>query len=292
VMEWRPADLEKLAASLPSQDTVLRRAALQLHTALAVRLWSNARGLEADAQIAIGRAVLAKNSPPDLHRDWLLTVGYYRLAAASPVTALPFFEECARRFPGAADAWLGAGMCYELSAYPDGFALARLSARDAAREAERCYREAGRLDPRLAEARLRLGRVLSVEGEFDEAEGELAAAVESSAEGPLRALALVFWGRVRDARGDLVGAVRHYQAALAVDRECQTAAFALSEAQYRSGHPRSAAESLISALSASHSTDISPWYAYHLGLSRWRARPSIPQRSVPVVAGPEPGGTR
>jgi VWFA-related protein len=288
VMEWRPQDLEKLAASLPPEDMVLRRAALLLHTALAFRLWSNARAVDAEAQIAIGRAVLAKDSPPDLHRDWLLTLGYYRLGGASPVTALPFFEECARLFPGVADAWLGAGMCYELTAFPDGFALAELPTQSPAKQAERCYREAARLDPRLAEARLRLGRVLALAREFDAAEKELAAAVEASAEGPLTALAHVFWGGVRDARGDLAGAVNHYQAALVADGQCQTAAFALSEALYRSGGHRRAAETLTSALSAPSSTEISPWHSYHVGFDRWKALLSAPEETVPVAAGPEP----
>ena len=291
VMEWRPEDLEKLAASLPPGDMALRRAALLLHTALAFRLWSNARGLEAEAQIAIGRAVLAKDSPPDLHRDWLLTLGYYRLAAGSPVTALSFFEECARLFPGAADGWLGAGMCYELTAFPDGFALAELPAQNAARQAERCYREAVRLDPRLAEARLRLGRVLARAEAFDEAEQELAAALDASTEASLTAFAQVFWGGVRDARGDLAGAIGHYQAALAADRECQTAAFALGEALYRSGRHRNAAEILASGLAAPSSTEISPWHAYHVGFGRWKALLSTPQEAVPVATGPAPRET-
>jgi VWFA-related protein len=286
VMEWRPRDLEKLAASLPPEDMVLRRAALLLHTALAYRLWSNARGVEAEAQVAIGRAVLAKDSPPDLHRDWLLTLGFHRLAAASPLTALPFFEECARLFPAAADAWLGAGICYELTAFPDGFALAQLPAQNAAGQAERCYREAVRLDPRLAEARLRLGRVLALAGAFDEAEEELAAAAAASADGSLTALAQVFWGGVRDARGDLAGAVTHYQAALAADGECQTAAFALGEALYRSGRHRGAAATLASALAAAPSTEVGPWHAYHLGSGRWNA--PLSGSPAPVAAGPEP----
>jgi tetratricopeptide (TPR) repeat protein len=290
-MEWRPEDLEKLAASLPPEDMARRRAALLLHTALAFRLWSNARGVEAEAQIAIARVVLAKHSPPDLHRDWLLTLGYYRLTAASPLTALPFFEECARRFPGTADAWLGAGMCYELTAFPDGFALAELPAQDAAGQAERCYREAVRLDPRLAEARLRLGRVLARAEAFDEAEQELAAAVDASTEAPLTALARVFWGGVRDARGDLAGAIGHYQAALVADGECQTAVFALGEALYRSGRHRRAAEVLDSGLAAASSTETSPWHAYHVGSGRWKALLSTPQEAVPVATGPAPRET-
>jgi VWFA-related protein len=288
VMEWRPGDLEKLAAALPREDMVLRRAAVLLHTALAFRLWSHARGVEAEAQVAIGRAVLAKDAPPDLHRDWLLTLGYHRLTAASPLTALPFFEECARLFPDAAEAWLGAGMCYELTAFPSGFALTALPAQNAARKAERHYRDAARLDPRLAEARLRLGRVLARAEAFDEAERELAAAVDASAEAPLTALAHVFWGGVRDARGDLAGAIGHYEAALAADRGCQTAALALGEALYRSGRRRGAAEALASGLSAASSTEISPWHAYHVGFGRWKALLSAPPEAGPVATGPRP----
>lgn len=291
VMEWRARDLEKLAASLPPEDMVRRRAALDLHTALAFRLWSNLRGAEADAQVAIGRAVLARDSPPDLHRDWLLALGDYHLAAASPLRALPFFEECARLFPNAAEAWLGAGISYELTAFPDGFTFSVLPTQEAARKAERCYREAGRLDPRQAEARLRRGRVLGLAGAFDDAEKELAAAVEASAEASLTSLAQVFWGGLRDARGDLAGAISHYEAALAADRESQTAAFALSEALHRSGRPRRAAECLAAALVAPPPTEISPWYAYHLRSGRGNAVPSTPQADVPVAAEAEPKGT-
>jgi VWFA-related protein len=291
VMEWRARDLEKLAASLPPEDMVRRRAALDLHTALAFRLWTNLRVTEADAQIAIGRAVLARDFPPALHRDWLLAVGDYHLAAASPLRALPFFEECRRRFPDAAEAWLGAGKCYELTAFPDGFAFTALPTQDAARKAERCYREAARLDPRLAEARLRRGRVLGLAGAFEDAEKELAAAVEASAEASLTALAHVFWGGLRDARGDLAGAISHYEAALGADRESQTAAFALSEALHRSGRPRRAAEWLAAALMAPPPTGISPWYAYHLRSGRGNTLLSTSQEDLPLAAELEPEGT-
>jgi len=284
VLEWRPEDLATLAKALPPQDLGLRRAALSLHTAIALRLWSNARGPEAEAQIAVARAALAKDAPAELHRDWLLALGYYRLDVGSPLTALPFFEECKRRFPAVADAWLGAGICHELSAIPGGFALTGVTEQGGSRQAERSYREAVRLDPRLAEARLRLGRVLLAAKAFDEAERELAAAVAASADAAITALARVFWGGVRDARGDLAGATAHYQAALAADPECETAAFALGEALVRSGRRRDAAEVLARVLQASRSTEPSPWHAYHVGAQRWKALLSVPQPLAPLAA--------
>jgi hypothetical protein len=63
-------------------------------------------------------------------------------------------------------------------------------------------------------------------------------------DGSRTSLAQVFWGGVRDARGDLAGAISHYRAGLAANHASQTAAFALGEALYRSGQRRRAAEVL------------------------------------------------
>jgi tetratricopeptide (TPR) repeat protein len=288
VMDWRPRDLAKVAATLPPEDVARRRAALQLHTALAFRLWSHTRPLEADGQMAIARALLAKDPPPELRREWLLEVGYYHLGAASPAKALPFFEEALRAFPDAPQAWLGAGMCHEVTAFPDGFVFEARPSQDAAARAERAYREAARLDPGLAEARLRLGRVLGLAGAFEAAEKELAAAAEAAREGPLAALARVFWGGIRDQQGDLPGAVLHYEAAATADPTSQTVALALSEALHRSGRARPAAERLTSALRPSRAGEIGAWHAYHLGPHGRREVLLSPPAAGPVAAGAEP----
>jgi len=268
--QWPPPQIAEVAATLPPGDDGLRRAALALHTDLAILLWQSARPEEADAQVAIGRALLKGTATSGLHRDWLLTLGYYHQANASLAKALPFFTECTRLHPGSADAWLGAGTAYEYTAYPDGFGGAKVTVppTGAAAEAERYYREAVRLDPRLAEARLRLGRVLRLAGAFEEAEGELAAAVDSSEDGYLTALAHLFWGESREARADLAAAIQHYEAALDADRDCQPAAVALSHALHRAERSREAKERLMPALAPTEATRRSPWREYHLGLGR------------------------
>jgi tetratricopeptide (TPR) repeat protein len=202
---------------------------------------------------------------------------------ARALKALPFFEECARLFPDFAEAWLRAGMCYETAAFPDGFDFGELPAHEAAKRAERYYREALRLAPGLVEARLRLGRILSLTGKLDQAEEELMTAAEASKEGPLTALAHVFWGVMRDAKGDLAGAISHYRAALAAAPESQTAAFALSEALYRSGYNSSATEILAAVVSASRSTEISDWRAYHLGLGQGSGLLPLPSEAAPIT---------
>jgi tetratricopeptide (TPR) repeat protein len=287
VMEWRAKDLEKLAESLAPDDRVRRGAALHLHTALAFRLWGHARAPEAEAQIAIARAVLAKDPPADLQRDWLLELGYFQLAGSSPARALSYFEDATRLFPNSAEAWLGAGMGHEFTAFPDGFVFGTGTTRDAAGRALRAYREAARLDPGLVEARLRLGRVLGLSGAYDEAEKEFAA-VESSGDSRLKALARIFGGGLRDARGDLAGAVRQYEAAVAADPESSMAAFALSEALHRSGRHGQAAECLAVALRPSRATEVSPWLAYHLGRAHRSALYATPSPPPTFTAGSVP----
>jgi tetratricopeptide (TPR) repeat protein len=115
--------------------------------------------------------------------------------------------------------------------------------------------------------------------------------VEASTESRLTALALVFWGGARDARGDLAGAVSHYRAALAAAPDSQTAAFALSEALYRSGSRSRATESLTAAISAPRSTELSDWRAYHLGFGQGEELIPTPPEAAPIAAGSESAAT-
>ncbi len=270
LLQWPPRQLAELAAALPANDVATRRAALALHTDLAIRLWQSGRNDEAEAQVTIGRALLKEGVARDVHRDWLLALAYSHQADNEHARALPFFLECARLFPDTADAWLGAGTTYEYNAYPDGFGAlqAAVPSPSAAKEAERCYREAVRLAPRLAEARLRLGRVLRLAGAFDEAERELAAAVEASGGGQVGALAHLFWGESREARADLETAIPHYTAALAADAGCQQAALALSQALQKAARPREARETMMAALDPTRVVRRSIWLDYHLGLAQ------------------------
>jgi hypothetical protein len=126
VMEWRARDLEKLAASLP-RETWSAPAALDLHTALAFRLWATFSA-EADAQVAIGRAVLARDptSPGGSGPRRLSS------AAASPCGRSRFSRN-ARASSGCRRGPAGAGISYELTAFPDGLPSVLLARRRPAR---------------------------------------------------------------------------------------------------------------------------------------------------------------
>jgi VWFA-related protein len=284
---WSPKDLAKGVATLPADDETLNRAALLLHTEIAIDRRQRGAVAEAANHLATARALLETTTSPKLRRDWLLAVGYYRQYRSSFVEALALFTECARLFPDAAEAWLGAGTAHEYTAYPDGIGGERLpeTIHDAAQEAERCYREAIRIDPGLAEARLRLGRVLRLAGRLREAEQEFAAAIAASREGYVTGLANLFWGELREERGDLAEAIRHYRAALEADADLQSAALALSHALRASGRAREASEILPPALRLDEDRRPSPWLEYHLGLGRrYRSALAGLREGLPVVA--------
>jgi tetratricopeptide (TPR) repeat protein len=293
IARWSPKDLaEVVNAGVKQEDETWRRAALLMHTEAAIDLWRHGRSLEAGEHVAIGRTLLDEIRLPGVERDWLLLLGYSRQSVGFSGQAVDFYGEVMSLYPATADGWLGAGTAYEYTAYPDGLggAQLRMSTDDAARAAKRLYREAARLDPTLAEARLRLGRLLQKSTRPDEAEREFAAAIETSREAYLTALAHLFWGQLAEARGDSTEAARHYQAAIHADRDCQPAALALSALLHSSGHPGEAAETLTPGLCAAQGAKTGPWLAYHLGLGRRydAALAALRRQSLPPIAEPAP----
>jgi tetratricopeptide (TPR) repeat protein len=270
LLPWPVEETAAAARRLPEAEPGLRRAALLLHTDLALLLWR--RGLEqaAEGHVAIGRALLANAEPSALHRDWLLVLAYYSQERSRAREALAFFTECAATYPDAAEAWLGAGTVYEYTAYPDGFGGTQLPVlpREAAGEAERCYRRALDVRPGFTEAKLRLGRVLQRTGRLDEAVEQLSAVLDANESDTLSALAHLFWGQLLEGRGRATDAIDHYRTALAVDPGLQVAALALAHALHGRGQARAAAEVLVPALADAVEQGASTWARYHEGLGR------------------------
>jgi VWFA-related protein len=290
LLQWPLDQLAAVAAQFPKEDEQLLRAALLLHTDTALFLWRYGHDADASAHVAIGHALLKRAARSDLLRDWLLTLGSFAQANTLLDQALAYFNECAAAYSDAAEAWLGAGSVQETLAYAEGLSDAQTAAdrSKAAQEAERCYREALRIDPALVEARLRLGRVLKLAGRTQEAERELSAVIETSHDSYVTGLARLFWGEIREERGDRAGAIRLYHAALAADRNCQPAALALSDVLRRTGRRRDAVETLMPALRSTDDTRLNPWLEYRLGLGqRFPAELAKLRQTLPAPARPE-----
>ncbi len=289
LLQWPAREVRAAAERLPRTEGGLRETALLLHTDLALVLRRHGREEDAETHLDIGRALVGGGPRPDLHREWLLALASALQASTSPAEALALYTECARAFPEAGQARLGAGTLYEANAFlPPGFPRGNLNLppRQAAREAERWYREALRVQPTLTEARLRLARVLQRTDRIDEAVPQLSLVVESSRDGSLGALAHLFWGEICETRGDVDGAIEHYRAALAADRDIQVAALALAQALHRRDGREVAVAALVPALGEGGGT--SPWLAYCRGPQHLSASPlqALRSRQRAAAGGP------
>jgi tetratricopeptide (TPR) repeat protein len=118
----------------------------------------------------------------------------------------------------------------------------------------------------LAEARVRLGRLLTVGKRDEEALGELNKALEGVPAGFLGFYAHLFAGRAAQSLGRLDEAARHYAAAGALFPGAQSAHLARSQlALLQADIPEtlSRIEHLDKSSSASD-----PWWKYHLATGR------------------------
>jgi len=269
LLQWPATEVLAAAERLPQTAGRLRETALLLHTDLAMVLQRHAKIDGAETHLTIGRALLEGAQLSDLHRDWLLALAYAHQARLRPAEALAFYTECTQAFPEVGEARLGAGTLYERNAFlPLGFGRGNLNLPPplAAEAAERSYREALRVQPSLTEARLRLARVFQKTDRVDKALLQLSLVVESSQDASLSALAHLFWGEICETRGDVDGALEHYRAALAANRDLQVAALALAQALHRRDGRQAAVDALVPALG--EGGDTSPWLAYRRGPQR------------------------
>jgi tetratricopeptide (TPR) repeat protein len=134
------------------------------------------------------------------------------------------------------------------------------------------YERALSLDPRLVEARLRLGRVRLLQGRLDQALRELEPVAAQAGDPRLRYLARLFQGRVLEALADFEGSAAAFRAAADIVPGAQSALIALARALDRLGDPGAAQAALEGASRSGGPED--PWWDYLSGqprrLAPWR----------------------
>lgn len=131
-------------------------------------------------------------------------------------------------------------------------------------------RRAIALQPDLIEARVRLGRVLTLTGRHDEA-GRVLADLDNSAGPRFTYLARLFEGTLAERRGDATAAEQRYMSAIDAAPAAQSARVALAHLRHAAGDRAGAAtrvRALASDLAARDADD--PWLWYLKGMS-WRA---------------------
>jgi tetratricopeptide (TPR) repeat protein len=143
---------------------------------------------------------------------------------------------------------------------------AKREARQGLSEAERSYRAALALRPELAQARIRLGRILYLLGKPREATAELQAAAKAATDAADRYLAHLFLGRARESTGDWAAAIAEYEEATRAEPDGQAAAVALSYALHRAGRGRDSVEALRNGVDrAGRRRVVDPWWPYLAG---------------------------
>lgn len=131
-------------------------------------------------------------------------------------------------------------------------------------DAERLFRRALAVDPALAEARVRLGRLLELRQRHGEAIAELNAALTGKSSAVVAFYAQLFAGRATQAMGKTDEARGHYRAALELFPDAQSALLASSQlALLGSDVPAALAPTeRLGPRSATFTAD--PWWQYHL----------------------------
>lgn len=134
-------------------------------------------------------------------------------------------------------------------------------------EAQRFFSQAVDLDPGLAEARVRLGRVMALRGRSADAIAHLRQATLAEAEPLISFYAFLFLGSALETRRDYSESRDAYARAAALFPDAQSANLALAQLAWRFGDRRETTKRLEAALdSADGRSD--PWRTYHLAQGR------------------------
>ena len=144
---------------------------------------------------------------------------------------------------------------------PPGLSISVGSARSELQVAEEFLRRAVSADPKAAETRLHLGRVLGQLGRHLDAANELSRAVDEVRDPLNEYYAAMFLGREEEALGRLDSAQAAYERAAALYPGTQSAHLALSQLAWRRPDRTAALQAVRDALS---STAEDPWWTYAL----------------------------
>jgi tetratricopeptide (TPR) repeat protein len=249
----------------------LRLAAL-IHVEAAFELADRDPG-RAYRHLRVARAdldTIAKRGRVSFVRDcWVLLIAFYQ--GRFELVRAHELSRAARDSAGdSAELWLADGVTEEMAwtmAHADDY---HGPIAGDLKDAESAYRKALRARPDLEEARLRLGRVLTLRGDIDGGLRELDA-LRSIDDSAFRYLAHLFAGDAFERSGRAPAAEQRDIAAFAALPEGQSARLALAHLRHAAGARAAAAEAAGAAtLDRRAGETVDPWYWYTRGLF-WRA---------------------
>jgi tetratricopeptide (TPR) repeat protein len=166
--------------------------------------------------------------------------------------------------------WLAIGVTEEMAWTISDDAGVEYSFNGNLQDAESAYRRALAGQPDLVEARVRLGRVLTLRGAIDESLRVLGA-IGAGEDAESRYLARLFEGEALERSGKVAEAEQRYFAAFAAVPRAQSARLALARLRHLNGQ-RAEATATVRATAEDRGAadDTDPWFWYTRGLL-WRA---------------------
>jgi predicted Zn-dependent protease len=135
-------------------------------------------------------------------------------------------------------------------------------------QADHAYREALSADSTSEEARLRLGRVLSLRGKDEDARTELESVLQQTHDARIGYLAHLFLAQLAMRRNDATTAAGEYSAAIAADPASRAPYVGLSSLALLAGDEARARESIREWTTRAPSSALDPWTTYRPGLDQ------------------------
>jgi len=215
-------------------------------------------------------------SRDELVRDWYRLTSAFHLTELHYQYATPGLVRGSEIFPADPILLFYRGVMHEVFAMPLHQGAAQSLIRVGAslsvqapslelQQAEHDLRLAVAGDPSQVEARVRLGRVLSLRGRHDEAMRQLEQARDAAAKEPrLAYLAALFLGRELETAGDVAGARASFERAAALFPQAQAPLVAQSALGRRAGEPADALPALQQLFAKPSNGNEDPWWSYGL----------------------------
>lgn len=239
------------------RDPDLEAAAI-LHTEVVVT-----KGIVERAHLRAARAYLEQIEDEShrriLERLHYLVVAYHFRRSPESFGAISILKDALSAFPRDVELRVAVGSVYESAGW--------LGSKEYLEQAEGLFRGVVEEEPTHAEAHLRLGRVLQLKGEHEDAIRELKRSLECSDDLETDFIAHMLLGGIYSDRGLLSQAVRAYQTALGIDPACQACTIALSYTLEQLGDPEGSHQALDELLGRTLelSSDTDRWRSYVRG---------------------------
>jgi tetratricopeptide (TPR) repeat protein len=196
-------------------------------------------------------------------KTWFLVLGYFYMRSVDLETQ-PTLEAAASVFPKDVEILLALGAWKETAGWMK-------RDKDLLEEAEAIYRDILQWAEETPEVMVRMGHVLEILDQEEEALGYLEPGLDTCKDPAVCFVALLTSGDIYRQRGELPKAIDRYRAAVELDPWCQSGVVALSHALHESGDTGGAYEMVheyfIGGRAATEKEEHDLWWRYSLGHS-------------------------